>query len=96
MTQSTHNTPEATMLMGRPSGYLVPADRLAVAPGSSEGDVPGPDQVQPTTLRAPQLFTACGRDHGAGLGLIPENRQRPGTAQRARHRSAAGECPATI
>lgn len=46
MTQSTHNAPEATVLMVRPpAGIWCSAYRLAVAPGSSEGDVTGPDQV---------------------------------------------------
>lgn len=37
------------------SGHLVPAYRLAVAPGRSEGDVTGPDQAQPIIIGAPQL-----------------------------------------
>jgi hypothetical protein len=32
-----------------------------------------------------------GRGHSAGRGLIPGNRQRPGKARLARHRSADGE-----
>ena len=69
MTHSTHNAPEATMLMVRPQrGLSGAAYRLAVAPGSSEGDVTGPDQVQPIIIGAPQLCTSCGWDHGLGSG----------------------------
>jgi hypothetical protein len=41
-----------------------------------------------STHNAPE---ASGRDHGAGLGLVPGNRQRLGKARLARHRSVVGE-----